>query len=157
MTKRTALQIAMAPPLETEEQQSLFAWADLVKGRMPELRDMFAVPNASRRSPRIGAQMKREGMKAGVPDIVLPHARGGYHALYIEMKRRRVAGERVEFRAGTRPRENQRDWHERLQAAGNRVQVCYGWEDARGVIEQYLKMPNTENGVLQALLEKTHK
>jgi hypothetical protein len=141
MSKRTALQIAQAPPQETEEQQALFAWADLTKGRMPELQDMFAVPNASRRSKRMGAQMKREGMKAGVPDIVLPHARGGYHALYIEMKRRRVAGVKVELKAGTRPRENQRDWHSRLQRAGNRVCVCYGWEDARGVIERYLKMP----------------
>lgn len=138
---RTALQIAQAPPLETQEQQSLFAWAELFSSRIPELQDMYAVPNASRRSKRVGAQMKREGMKAGVPDIVLPHARGGYHALYIEMKRRRVAGTKVELKAGTRPRANQRGWHERLQLAGNRVEVCYGWEDARGVIEQYLKMP----------------
>jgi hypothetical protein len=141
---RTALQIAQAPPLETQEQQALFAWADLMSGRIPELQDMYAVPNASRRSLRIGAQMKREGMRAGVPDIVLPHARGGYHALYIEMKRQRVKGERVELRAGTRPGEKQRQWHERLQAAGNRVCVCYGWEDAKGVIEQYLKMPSID-------------
>lgn len=139
--KRTALQIAQAPPLESQEQQELFAWAELMKVRIPELQDLYAIPNAALRSWRVGAQMKREGLKPGMPDIVLPHARGGYHALYIEMKRRRVKGVRVDLKAGTRPRANQREWHVRLQAAGNRVETCYGWEDAKGVIEQYLKMP----------------
>ena len=30
--------------------------------------------------------MKRQGVKAGVPDICLPVARNGYHGLYIELK-----------------------------------------------------------------------
>ena len=118
----------------------LFQWAEAASGMLPELQDLFAVPNGSHKSPATAAKFKREGLKRGVPDVILPHARGGYHALYVEMKRQRVKGERVELRAGTRPKEAQRDWHERLKAAGNRVEVCYGWEDARGVIEQYLKM-----------------
>jgi hypothetical protein len=138
---RTALQIAMAPPLETVEQQSLFAWAEMSKVRLPELEDLFAVPNGAKKSKRMAAQFQREGLKPGVPDVILPHARGGYHSLYIEMKRQRERGERVDLKAGKKPGEHQRRWHERLKLAGMRVEVCYGWEDARGVIEQYLKMP----------------
>ena len=33
--------------------------------------------------------LKRQGVKAGVPDIMLPAARAGYHGLYIELKGRR--------------------------------------------------------------------
>jgi hypothetical protein len=139
MSKRTALQIAQAPPLESQEQQSFFAWAELMVQRIPELADLYAVPNAAKRSMRLAMQMKREGLKAGVPDIVLPHARGGYHALYVEMKRRRVKGEKVELKAGTRPRANQRDWHDRLTAAGNLVRVAYGWEEARDIVLEYLQ------------------
>ena len=148
---RTALQVAKAPPLETVEQQSLFAWADLMKNRLPELEDLFAVPNGSYKSRAMAAKFQREGLKPGVPDVILPHARGGYYSLYIEMKRQRVAGDRVELKAGTRPSKEQLRWHERLRLAGMRVEVCYGWEDARGVIEQYLRMPApNENGILQA-------
>lgn len=119
----------------------LFTWAMLSLMRYPQLNDLFAVPNGAKKSLRMAAQFKREGLKRGVPDVILPHARHGYHALYIEMKRQRVKGERVELRAGTKPKEAQRDWHERLRAAGNCVEVCYGWEEARAKIEWYLAEP----------------
>lgn len=128
----------LAPPLESWEQTQLFAWAELRLVKYPELADLFAVPNGAKKSLRMAAQFKREGLKRGVPDVILPHARRGFHALYIEMKRQRVKGERVELRAGTRPKPAQRDWHERLRAADNFVQVCYGWEEAKGIIEWYL-------------------
>lgn len=127
---RSLLQIAHAPPLETVEQQSYFAWADVWSKKIPELRDLYAVPNGAKKSPAMAGKFKREGLKAGVPDIVLPHARGNAHALYIEMKRRRVAGERGNLLAGEKPSPQQLDWHERLRAAGNRVVVAYGWDEA---------------------------
>lgn len=136
---RTPLEYAKAPPLETEEQQALFAWAALVmQVKYPELEDMFAVPNGARKSKAMAARFKREGLKAGVPDIILPHARHGYNALYIELKRKRMAGTRVELLAGTRPSREQVRWHDRLRDANNRVLTCYGWEQARAEIEWYL-------------------
>ena len=137
---RSLLQIAQAPPLESIEQQSLFAWAGLREQQHPELKDLFAVPNGAFKSKAMAAKFQREGLKPGVPDIILPHARGVYHALYVEMKRKRVPGKRVELRVGTRPSDEQLDWHLRLRAAGNCVFVAYGWEEARDYILGYLAL-----------------
>mgnify|MGYP004433785991 CR=1 FL=1 len=38
------------------------------------------------RDARTAANLKRQGVKAGVPDLHLPVARGGYNGLYIELK-----------------------------------------------------------------------
>ena len=47
----------------------------------------YAIPNAGKRSPSAAAWYRAEGMRKGVPDLCVPMARGGYHSLYIEMKR----------------------------------------------------------------------
>ncbi len=110
---------------EHDNQVALFSWAAYDK--RPELGLLYAVPNSAKRSPRQGAWMKAEGLKAGVPDIVLPVARGGYHALYIELKVK-----------GRKPTPDQLGWQARLNEAGNLAIVCYGWTEAREVIERYL-------------------
>ena len=137
---KTTLQIAQAPPLETQEQQALFAWASMFEPKYPEVRDMYAVPNGAYKSRAMAARFQREGLKSGVPDIVLPHAKGGHHALYIEMKRRRMIGKKGELLAGDRPSPQQLDWHERLRAAGNCVVVAYGWDEAAAAILKYLSI-----------------
>jgi hypothetical protein len=141
VTKRDVRAKLPSPP-EHQEQALLFQWAQIAAGRHPELRDLFAIPNAGgytggfRQNVARVAAMKREGVASGVPDICLPHARGTYHALYIELKR-------VDATASdTKPA--QRDWHMRLRAAGNCVVVCAGWEAARRAIEEYLTLTPTE-------------
>ena len=99
--------------LEHHDQVALFRWAAWNLARYPELEWMYAVPNAAKRSPRQGAYMKAEGLKAGVPDICLPVARGGYNGLYIEMKIK-----------GNKPTEKQLEWHVALREQGYRVEVC---------------------------------
>lgn len=114
---------------ESAEQQALFRWAAYSQARYPELRWMFHIPNEGKRSMIRGAQMRMEGMKKGVPDVCLPVARGGYGALFIEMKRTR----------GGRLTQEQAQWAEGLREMGNRVERCNGWEEAVRVIEDYLK------------------
>src|SRR5687767_13281858 len=113
------------PPLvmrtEHEEQCLVFAWAQVMGGRYPELGVMFAVPNFAKITPRWGAYMKAEGKKSGVPDIVLPVARGGYHSLFVEMKR---ADGGVTYAA-------QEAWHLALTDQGNYVAICEGAEAAQ--------------------------
>jgi len=76
--------------LEHDLQKAVFTWANLAKNTMPELALMFAIPNESYgNSPRDicrGAKFKAEGRKAGVPDVLLPVARGEYHGLFVEFK-----------------------------------------------------------------------
>ena len=76
----------MRREIEGAEQATLMDWAALMAGRWPELQLLFHVPNGGARGKAEAARMKRQGVKAGVPDLMLPVARGGYHGLFLEMK-----------------------------------------------------------------------
>ena len=62
---------------EHEELVALLDGASLMSNQWPELSLLFAVPNAGKRTPATANWLRAEGMKAGVPDLVLPVARGG--------------------------------------------------------------------------------
>lgn len=114
--------------LEHLSQVALFRWAEYQQNARPELALLFAIPNGGHRHKATAAKLKAEGVKAGVPDICLPVARGEYHGLWIEMKAGR-----------NKPTAPQVQWHMRLSQQGHRVAVCYRWEAARDVIEEYLR------------------
>lgn len=65
---------------EAQEQEAVIEWCDWK--HIP----IFAIPNGGKRDAREAAHMKRQGVRAGVPDLCVPVARGGFHGLYIEMK-----------------------------------------------------------------------
>jgi hypothetical protein len=115
-------------PTEAQEQKALFEWAAYSTSRHPELALLFHIPNEARRSYSLGREMKAQGLRSGVPDICLPVPRGGYGALYIELKRCKDG----------RLSDNQRGWLNGLNRAGNKAVVCRGWEEARQQIEMYL-------------------
>lgn len=114
---------------ESQEQQLLFEWAALSSGRWPELALMYHIPNGGSRSKAEAGRFKAEGVKAGVPDICLPVARGGYHGLYMELKR--VKGGRVS--------PAQQGWIAALRDQGYCACVCKGWDDAAHIIKAYLE------------------
>lgn len=114
---------------ESQEQQLLFEWAALSAGQWPELALMYHIPNGGNRSKSEAGRFKAEGVKSGVPDICLPVARGGYHGLYIELKR--VNGGRVS--------PAQQGWISALRDQGYCACVCKGWDDAAHVIKKYLE------------------
>ena len=107
----------------------LFEWAEVQRAKWPELDLLFHIPNGSCKSINQAIKFKREGLKPGVPDLCLPVARQGYHSLYIEMKRSN----------GGRLSDAQKWWLENLRSQGNKAVVCNGFEEAAGVIEDYLK------------------
>lgn len=90
---------------------------------------MYAIPNGGKRDPIEGAHLKQQGVKAGVPDICLPVARGNYHALYIELK----VGK-------NKPSEKQKNYIGNLNKDENLAVVCYGFDEARKQIEEYLQL-----------------
>lgn len=121
-----------APPVptESEEQKALFNWIRLSCGKHPELRLAYHIPNEGKRTVASGARLKREGLSPGVPDICVPVAKGKYHALYIELKRRE----------GGKTSKNQEAWIEDLISVGNCAKVCKGWDEARRIIEWYFSL-----------------
>ena len=118
---------------EAIEQTKLFNWITFARVAMPELDMLYHIPNGGYRNKREAANLKRQGVRAGVPDLCLPVARGNYHGLYIELK----------YGTNTAT-ENQREWLNRLQAQGYAVAVCYGWEQAKHVLEKYLAISKGE-------------
>lgn len=119
----------MEGPEEEVEQTCLFRWAAYSLRAHPKLKLLHAIPNGGKRSKSEAARMKAAGVKAGVPDMFLPVARGGSHGLYIELKR--IKGGRVSA--------EQLAWMEELTREGYTCAVCHGWEEARKVIQTYLK------------------
>lgn len=114
---------------EAQEQRFLFQWAGLAQQKYPELKLLHHVPNGGKREARTAVNLKKEGVKAGVPDIVLLVARGGFHGLYIELK---VGRNKTSLK--------QDEWIEALRQEGYFVKVCYGWDSAREEIENYLNL-----------------
>lgn len=112
---------------EAQEQRFLFQWAGYAEQKYPELKLLHHVPNGGKRDARVAANLKKEGVKAGVPDIVLPVPRCGYCGLYIELK---VGKNKTSSK--------QNEWIKALREQGYFVEVCYGWDKAREVIEKYL-------------------
>lgn len=122
-------------PTEKQEQRWLFAWAEIASNQNPLLALLYSIPNAGGYTGGFRANMlrviamKKEGVKAGVPDVHLPVARAGYHSLYIEMKRQR----------GGKVSPEQIQWRRALEEEGHRVVVAKGFEEARAAIEDYLR------------------
>lgn len=112
---------------EAQEQRFLFQWAGYSQQKYPELRLLHHVPNGGKRETITAKNLKREGVKAGVPDICLPVSRKDYHGLYIELK---VGKNKISSK--------QNEWIEALKEEGYCVNVCYGWLEAREIIEGYL-------------------
>ena len=107
---------------ESQHQQALFQWAKLSQAKFPELALLHAIGNGNARTNAIqGARMKREGVLAGVSDIMLPVARKGSHGLYIELK---VKGGRLS--------DSQKWWLEEVAKQGYYSTVCFGWIEGQG-------------------------
>ena len=112
---------------ELANQAALFELAALLETQCPGLELMFHVPNEGKRSVYSGAELKRAGLKKGVPDVMLPVARKGYHGLAIEMK----AGK-------NKPTEEQKKWLMGLAGEGWLCYVCRGYEAAATVLGEYM-------------------
>ena len=113
---------------ELTVQIKLFNWAESVKDFVPELKMMYHVPNEGKRQQGTGAILKAAGLRKGVPDIVLPVARQGYHGLYIELKFGK-----------NKPTREQELYLQALRNAGYQSAVAYGFEQAREIIRHYLR------------------
>lgn len=116
-------------PTESEEQQALFEWAEANMYKYPDLDALYHIPNEGKRSKTEGAKLKREGLRDGVSDNCLPVQKGGYGSLYIELKRRKYS----------KVSDAQREWIELMWKRGNAAYICYGWEEARDRIVEYLE------------------
>lgn len=123
-------------PTKSVEQQCLFRRAEFQSERYPEMKLLYHISNGGSRKKSEAGRFKAEGVKAGVPDLCLHVARGGYHGLYIELK----------WLKKSKISEDQKAWIEKLNEQGYCAVVCKGWEAAAKAITEYLNMEGI-NGV----------
>lgn len=90
---------------------------------------VFHIPNGGLRNEREAHNLKLQGVKAGVPDLCFPVPMGKYHGMYIEMK----TGKNKTTQA-------QDEWLELLKNNGYMTAVCYGFDEAKAVIDKYFNL-----------------
>ena len=112
---------------EDTEQMAVITWARWQEDTYPELKLLYHVPNGGSRNKVEAAKFKQMGVRAGVPDLVLPVPKGIYCGLFIEMK----------YDKG-RLQESQKDYLNKAMYYGHCCYVCYSAEDAIGIIKEYL-------------------
>ena len=131
------MKITRSPePSEYEQHKGVFVWADVMKREHPELELLNSSANGAWLPGKLGklkfaiiATLKATGcLKTGFPDINLPVSRGGWNALYIELKKKTG-----------KPSPEQLVWARALRDQGNLACFCYGQAMAEKVIIAYLK------------------
>lgn len=126
---------ARAKPVDREGQEQAALMQELQLRYPQAYKLIYHVPNGGHRHKLVAAKLKGQGVKAGVPDLVLPMARGGYFGLYIEFKAK------PPFDAEVSP--SQDAYIQALTAQGYLAIVCRGSIDAVEAIRAYLLQPAT--------------
>lgn len=130
--KESVLEMKPEMALEHEHQSRLIATCRENALEHPCLALIFAIPNGGSRGPKAwrfveGKKMREEGVLPGVPDLFLPVAMGGYHGMFIEMKRHKE-----------KPTANQYAMLQRLGEQGYLAVWYDDWREAWSAICNYL-------------------
>ena len=91
---------------------------------------IFSIPNGGQRNIIVATKLKAEGVLSGVPDLFVMLSKGGFHGLYIEMKRK-----------GGKLTENQKEFFKMATNKGYLCSKCESFEDFHNTITTYMKMP----------------
>ena len=124
-----------AKPIDLEglEQEALLLELAL---KHPEAHALiYHVPNGGHRHISVAKKLKKQGVVAGIPDLVLTMARGGYFGLYIEFKASPPRAKPVSPEQYARIRV--------LNDQGYLAIVCRGHFDAMEQIRAYLRLAPT--------------
>ena len=111
---------------ESQIQQSIFEWA----AHDPICKDyLFAIPNGGSRNVIEARNLKRQGLRKGVSDMMLAYPTKDAHGLWIELKRDRKSKLTCE----------QTNWLERMNGVGYLAKVAYGFDESLDIIRNYLE------------------
>lgn len=111
---------------EARMQIEFFRQVPLFFPRLPD-KLLFAVPNGGSRHKIEAANMKRQGVKAGVADVILQIPKKGFASLCLEFK----------TKTGRQSKE-QREYQKQVEMAGSKYVVVRSVEEAIGEMRMYL-------------------
>ncbi len=114
---------------EGDEQAALVTRFD---AGWPDLSGLLIhIPNGGSRKHRFeGWRLRRQGVRKGVSDLLLPIPSKGFHGLWIEFKAAPPFDAPVS--------DHQIDWLERMQEHGYATAICRGADEAMATITAYL-------------------
>lgn len=118
--KKWGTKINRENPPETVDQSDFVTW---FRQRFQGIK-IAAVPNGGGRHPAEAMALKREGVSAGFPDLIVPR-----WMLAIEFKRR----------SGGVISKEQQEWHDDLIDSKWTVIVARGLDDGIQKVEEFLK------------------
>jgi hypothetical protein len=117
---------------EEAQQTAYFLWCAINKVHSPELEWAFAIPNGGKRDVITAGKLKAQGVKPGVPDVMVPSIQivgtQTFAGLWLELKKRK----------GGIVSEDQRRWQAYLSNHGYAHRICAGYEAMRDATKQYL-------------------
>lgn len=114
--------------MRNEESNIQIACVEWFRYRYPRYAGVFfSVPNGGHRDKITGAIMKREGALAGVSDLLLLVAKGGFHGLCIEMKTPKG-----------RQQESQKRFEDHVSEQGYLYRVCRSLDEFMETVGDYL-------------------
>ena len=111
---------------EARIQSEFFSKVPLFFPNLPD-RLLFAVPNGGSRHKIEAANMKRQGVKRGVADVILQIPKKGYASLCLEFK----------TSTGKQSAE-QKEYQRQVEMAGSKYVIVRSVEQAIQVMQQYL-------------------
>lgn len=119
-------------PLEDAQQTAFFLWTVMQYPHFPLLRFAFAIPNGGKRDKITAARMKTQGVKPGVPDVMIPipivDSSGAivWPGLWLELKK-----------VGGKPSADQLEWQKHLVSMRYAHRICVGYVEMREAVKQY--------------------
>lgn len=113
---------------ESRIQQMCVGWFRMQYPQIANL--LFSVPNGGSRILREAVTLKKEGVVAGVSDLILLFPSMDYHGLCIEMK----TDEKT-----SRQSKSQKEWQQLVESAGYKYIICRNFDDFESEIKIYLE------------------
>ena len=123
-------------PSEHQHQVAVIDWwGSYAPSKGLDVRLLWAMPNAAKRSYALANHMKSEGLRPGVPDLFLALPTVVFHGMFIEMKS-----------AKGKPTTDQAGYLSVLRKQDYNCVVCQGADEAIVAVKAYLNraMPYVE-------------
>ncbi len=115
---------------EDQIQKQILQWARLQKHNGQSLSElMHHSPNGGHRHIVTAKRFKDMGTLAGFPDLFLFVSKGGYHGLFVELKKPKGRVSAI-----------QQSRLDTLNEQGYRAVVCYGFDESIKAITDYLEI-----------------
>lgn len=112
---------------ESDIQSEFFEKIKLFFPKIPD-KLCFAIPNGGSRNPIEAANLKRQGVKAGVSDVIILIPKKGFASLCIEFKT-----------ATGKQSEEQKEFQRQVEACGSKYVIVRSVAEAIETLKEYLK------------------